>query len=166
MRVPAVTNSTPIIALAFLDQLDLLGKLFEKVYVPRQVYNEVAADTENRIGADGLKKQIHEDRIVLYDIMDNNFVELMVGRLHKGELSVMIAAKELGITYVLMDDVSARKIAESYSLVPIGTVGILKLAKMKGLLSEVKSLLDKLVDNNFRISLKLYNEILKDVNEL
>jgi len=90
----------------------------------------------------------------------------MVGRLHKGELSVMIAAKELGITYVLMDDVSARKIAESYSLVPIGTVGILKLAKMNGLLSEIKSLLDKLVDNNFRISLKLYNEILKDVNEL
>lgn len=166
MRVSVVTNSTPIIGLASLDQLDLLSKLFEKVYVTRQVYNEVTEDTGSWIGTDELKKQIHEGFIILYDILDNKFVELMFGRLHRGELSVMVAAKELGINYVLMDDASARKTAESFSLLPIGTVGILKLAKMKGLIPEVKPLLDKLIDNNFRISLKLYNEILKDVNEL
>jgi len=166
MKFPVVTNSTPIIGLASLDQLSLLSKLFEKVYVTRQVYNEVADDTGSRVGADGIKKQIQEGCIILYDIVDNRFVELMFGRLHRGELSVMVAAKELGIGYVLMDDASARKTAESFSLLPIGTVGILKLAKMKGLLSEIKPLLDKLMYNNFRISLKLYNEILKDVNEL
>ena len=66
----------------------------------------------------------------------------------------MVAAKELDISYVLMDDASARKTAESFSLVPIGTVGILKLAKIKGLIYEVKPYLDKLIENNFRISLK------------
>lgn len=166
MKVSAVTNSTPIIGLAVVGQLDLLGKLFEKVYVTRQVYNEVAGDTENRVGADYLKKQIQGGYVILYDISDNRFVELMFGRLHRGELSVMVAAKELGIGYVLMDDASARKTAESFSLVPIGTVGILRLAKMKGIIPEIKPLLDKLIENNFRISLKLYNEILKDVNEL
>lgn len=166
MRVSIITNSTPIICLAYLDQLDLLGKLFEKVYVTRQVYDEVIGDDNNRVGADDLKKRIEEGFIVLYDILDNEFIELMYGRLHKGELSVMVAAKELRISYVLMDDTSARKTAESFSLVPIGTVGILKLAKTKGLIAGVKPLLDKLIGNNFRISLKLYNEILKDVNEL
>ena len=166
MRFSVVTNSTPIIAFASLGQLDVLSKLFEKVYVTRQVYNEIAEDTENRVGSDGLKKQIQGGCIIPYDIIDNKFVELMFGRLHRGELSVMVAAKELGINYVLMDDASARKTAESFSLVPIGTVGILKMAKIKKFLPEIKPLLDKLMDNNFRISLKLYNEILKDVNEL
>lgn len=166
MKVSVVTNSTPIIGLASIDQLDLLSRLFEKVYVTREVYNEVAGDTENRVGADGLKRQIQEGCIILYDIIDNKFVELMFGRLHRGELSVMVAAKELGISFVLMDDASARKTAESFSLVPIGIVGILKLAKMNGFLLEIKHLLDKLMENNFRISLKLYNEILKDVKEL
>ena len=78
----------------------------------------------------------------------------------------MVAAKELGIRFVLMDDASARKTAESFSLVPIGTVGILKMAKMKGFIPEIKPLLDRLIENNFRMSLKLYNEILKDVDEL
>lgn len=166
MKVTVVSNSTPIISLASLSQLSLLQKLFEKVYVTSQVYVEVVGEVESRIGTGELKKQIHEGAIILYDILDNKFVELMYGRLHKGELSVMVAAKELGISYVLMDDASARKTAESFSLVPIGTVGILKLAKMKGLIPELKPLIDKLIDNNFRISLKLYNEILKDINEL
>jgi len=134
--------------------------------VTRQVYDEVIGDTGNRIGANELKKRVQEGFIVQYNILDNKFIELMYGRLHRGELSVMVAAKELGIRYVLMDDASARKTAESFSLVPIGTVGMIKLAKIKGLIHEVKPLLDKLIDNNFRISLKLYNEVLKSVNEL
>lgn len=166
MKVSVITNSTPIIAMAYLEQLDLLSKLFDKVYVTRQVYDEVITDSINRIGANELIRQVQEGFIIQYDILDKKFVELMYGRLHKGELSVMVAAKELGISYVLMDDGAARKTAESFNLVPIGTIGILKLAKTKKFISELKPLLNKLIDNNFRISLKLYNEILKDVSEL
>lgn len=50
--------------------------------------------------------------------------------------------------------------------IEFGIVGILKLAKIKGLIPEIKPFLDKLIDNNFRISLKLYNEILRETNEL
>ncbi|WP_407641835.1 DUF3368 domain-containing protein [Caldanaerobius fijiensis] len=40
-----------------------------------------------------------------------------------------------------------------------------KLAKIKGLIPEIKPFLDKMIDNNFRISLKLYKEI-RETNEL
>lgn len=166
MKVSVITNSTPIISLASLDQIDLLSKLFEKVYVTQQVYDEVVGDVENRVGADELKRQIKMSFIILYDILDKKFVEIMYGRLHGGELSVIVAAKELGTSYVLMDDASARKTAESFSLMPIGTIGILKLAKIEGYIMEIKPLMDKLIESDFRISLKLYNETLKDVNEL
>ncbi len=38
MRPSIVTNSTPIICLASLGQLDLLSELFEKVYVTQMKY--------------------------------------------------------------------------------------------------------------------------------
>lgn len=166
MKISVVSNATPLIALIFLNQLDLLNMLFDKTYIPKQVYEEVVGLDQNRAGAKELIKKIQEGGIFIYDIIDHRFVEMMLGRLHRGELSVVVAAKELGINYVLMDDASARKTAESFSLMPIGTVGILKMAKIKGLIPEIKPLLDKLIENNFRISLKLYNEILKDVSEL
>lgn len=166
MKVSVVSNATPLIALIFLDQLDLLAMLFDKTYLPKQVYEEVVGPDQNRDGAKELKKKIQEREIFIYDICDHRFVEMMLGRLHRGELSVMVAAKELGISFVLMDDASARKTAESFFLTPIGTVGVLKMAKIKGLIPEIKPLLDRLIENNFRISLKLYNEILKDVGEL
>ncbi len=166
MKVSVISNATPLIALNLLNQLDLLNMLFNKTYITKQVYEEVAGFEENRAGTEELRKKIQEDKILIYDIIDDKLIEMMLGRLHRGELSVMVAAKELGISYVLMDDASARKTAESFSLTPIGTAGILKMAKIKGLIPELKSLLDKLIENNFRISLKLYNEILKDVGEL
>lgn len=166
MKFSVVSNATPLIALLSLNQLDLLNKLFDKTYITKQVYEEVVGIAQDRAGANELRKKMQEGKISIYDISDYRFVEMMLGRLHRGELSVMVAAKELEISFVLMDDASARKTAESFSLAPIGTVGILKMAKIKELIPEIKPLLDKLIENNFRISLKLYNDILKDVNEL
>ena len=166
MKASVISNATPLIVLIFLNKLDLLNMLFDKAYIPIQVYEEVVGLDQNRAGVKELRKKIQEGEILIYDIIDHRFVEMMLGRLHRGELSVMVAAKELGIRFVLMDDASARKTAESFSLVPIGTVGILKMAKMKGFIPEIKPLLDRLIENNFRMSLKLYNEILKDVDEL
>ena len=165
MEISVVSNATPIIELAFLGKLDLLNKLFEKVYTTKQVYKEVTAGSNKKIGNTELNECIKQGSILLYDIINPQFIDLMYGRLHKGELSVIIAAKELELDYVLMDDASGRKMAEETNLIPIGTLGILKLAKIQGYLPKIKPFMDKLIENNFRISLKLYNEILKDVNE-
>lgn len=50
----------------------------------------------------------------------------------------MIAAKELGIQDVILDDLSARKLAETFLLQPVGTLGMLLLAKEENVLSEIK----------------------------
>ncbi len=166
MRITVISNSTPIIELTLLGKLELLNELFEKVYVTRQVYEEIVTGEKKNTGAMELKECIENGNIIMYNIVNNKFVDLMYGRLHKGELSVIVAAKELKTNYVLMDDASGRKMADEINLVPIGTVGILKLAKNKGYIPKIKPLIDKMIENNFRISLKLYNEILKDTNEV
>jgi predicted nucleic acid-binding protein len=100
MKVSIVSNATPLIALVSLNQLNLLNMLFDKIYIPKQVYEEVVGSDENRIGSKELKKKIQEGELLRYDIRDYKFVEMMLGRLHRGELAVMVAAKELRINYV------------------------------------------------------------------
>lgn len=89
----------------------------------------------------------------------------MYGRLHKGELEVMIAAKELKINRVIIDDRPARNFSETMLLKSIGLIGILLTAKKLGLISEVKKYLDILIQEGYRISKKLYLEGLKSAGE-
>lgn len=86
MKVSVVSNATPLIALVFLNQIDLLKKLFDKTYITKQVYDEVVGLDQNRAGAEELRKRIQEGEILIYDICDDKSVQIMLGRLHRGEL--------------------------------------------------------------------------------
>jgi len=61
-------------------------------------------------------------------------VEGAVGRLHRGELEVMVLAQELGADLVVMDDLLARRKAQRLGLRVVGTVGVLLLAHQQGAL--------------------------------
>jgi predicted nucleic acid-binding protein len=98
-------------------------------------------------------------------VQNTAFVEQMYGRLHKGELEVMVAAKELKINRVIIDDRPARNFSETMLLKSIGLIGILIVAKKLGLISEVKKYLDVLIQEEYRISKKLYLEGLKSAGE-
>jgi predicted nucleic acid-binding protein len=76
------------------------------------------------------------------------FVQGAIGRLHRGELEAMVIALEQGIDLVVMDDLLARRKAVRLGLRPIGTVGVLLIARKRGLISaeEVISALDELVE--------------------
>jgi len=87
------------------------------------------------------------------------------GRLHRGELEVIIGAKESKVDIVIIDEKSARNFAETLLLKPLGTFGILKLAKQRGIIDNIKPYIDTLVKSNYRISKKLYLEILNESGE-
>ncbi|WP_204377954.1 DUF3368 domain-containing protein [Clostridium ljungdahlii] len=93
-------------------------------------------------------------------------MEQLYGRLHRGELEVMAAAKELKIKRVIIDDRSARHFAETMLLRSIGLMGILLLAKEYKKIESVKKYLDILIEKGFRMSVKLYNQILKSAGEI
>ena len=87
---------------------------------------------------------------------DELFVNRFMGKLHIGELEVIAGAKELNLDYLLIDEKSARRLAEALMLEPTGLLGILKFAKLSGAIEELKPYLDGLIKNNYRISKKLY----------
>lgn len=66
----------------------------------------------------------------------------------------------------MIDEYWARKIAEYKGLKYTGTLGVLLKAKKKGLIKEIKSLLNELLNRGFWISTELYNAVLKEAGEL
>lgn len=66
---------------------------------------------------------------------------------------------------LVIDERKARGIAKSMGINITGTLGILVDAKRQNRIEKLKPLLDGLISNNIRISEKLYNDVLKLVNE-
>lgn len=160
-----ICNSSPIIGLSAINRLNLLWLLFDRVIIPNEVYSEVENAKTNKIGMEELKQAVEEKHIEIYHIKNNELVNQLYGRLHTGELEVIVSAKELKISHVIIDDRSARIMANSMCLKTLGIMGILLIAKEKGYIPEVKKEIDCLIKNGYRISLKLYHEVLKKAGE-
>jgi len=44
----AVCNASPIIGLSIIGKVDLLWKIFDEVFIPEEVYNEVVSNNKYR----------------------------------------------------------------------------------------------------------------------
>jgi len=75
-------------------------------------------------------------------------------------------AEEIEADAVLIDDLKGRKTAMLRELTVIGTIGVLLDAKERGLVDDVKPLLDELIRKKIRISRELYNHALELAQEL
>ncbi|RLF88254.1 hypothetical protein DRN82_06615 [Thermococci archaeon] len=70
------------------------------------------------------------------------------------------------VDLVILDDKEARKIARKFELKVMGTLGVLLLAKERGLISQVKPYIEMLRKRGFRISDTLVRKILKSAGEI
>lgn len=87
-------------------------------------------------------------------------VKALYGKLHYGELEVIVGAKELDISLAITDERAARRMASEFLVDTIGILGILSLAKQRGIISCIKTDLDRLRENDYRIAESLYQQIL------
>jgi len=94
-------------------------------------------------------------------------------QIHRGEATIIAIAREFKIIrkdpIAIIDDLVAREIARTLNIPVIGTVGILLRATKKALLTpnQFKNKLQMLVEETeFRMSVKLYSELLEKLKEL
>ncbi|MBI4778586.1 DUF3368 domain-containing protein, partial [Candidatus Desantisbacteria bacterium] len=142
-------NATPLIALAKIDKVDLLRELFEEIYIPEAVYDDVVTRGRNRSGTDEVK---NANWIKRKSVRNRMMVKLFLAELDRGEAEVLVLANEINADKVIIDERKGRNAAELAGLGIIGTVGIILLAKRQGKIRSVKELLDKLKDEDFRLS--------------
>ena len=154
-----VSDSSPLIALSAVDRLDLLQILFDTVIIPVSVRDEVMGMAA-KITVE-LPSFIHVEPVAAE--LPVRFLKL---NLHAGESEAIALALERGIKGIILDDKQAREIADELGLKVIGTLGLLILAKRKGLLSEVRPVIVKIIEGvNFRIAPSVLNRALSLIDE-
>ena len=96
---------------------------------------------------------------------DRTKVDYLRTDLDAGESEALVLAGELSADWILLDETKARLAAEFLKLNFIGTVGLLLLAKRKGMISPIRPLLDELRSKQVYISDKVYQAALNQAGE-
>ena len=158
-----VADAGPLIALGRLNRIALLPGIFTQVIVPQAVFEET---------------QFHPDlsdaRAIFTSRQRGEFIVAVASAgpgalppdddLGAGEAAAISLAVERGHG-VLIDDMHGRTVASTLKLKVIGTVGVLVLARQRGLIPRLKPLLENLVASGHHLSEALVQEALRRVGE-
>jgi predicted nucleic acid-binding protein len=155
-----VSDSSPLISFALLNKLTILDQLFDEIYIPFAVHNEICQ--QSKPYAKELKK-ISINRVK--KVRNQLAVQLLQKDLDLGEAEAIVLAKETNISDILIDEHKGRRIAKAHGLSPIGTIGVIIQAKREGIIRTIKPELDTLIANHLRISKSLYNRALELAGE-
>jgi predicted nucleic acid-binding protein len=159
---PIVCNTGPLIALSMAGHLDLLARLYHRVFVPEAVLREVVGAGTGRIGAAEVASAGWLERVS----GELPVEPLLAKELGPGESAVIAAAHHLGARLVLIDERRARRIAEqAYGLRVKGSAGILVAAKRAGLIPAVQPLLERMRAQGYYLSQRLIDRTLVEAGE-
>lgn len=116
-----IVNSTPLIVLSNINQLEILKNLYSEIYIPQAVYDEVTAKQDS--ACQQLKNNL--SWIHVCNIKNQNQKRMYQAKLHDGEVEVMILAQELPpADLVILDDNAAKKTAKFLGLKVTGSLGV------------------------------------------
>ncbi len=155
-----VSNSSVIIALARIGHLDLLQKLFRKVFVPKTVWKEITVESKP-----GSEEIARADFIRVDEAGDKRLVTLLEEFVDTGEAEAIVLSLERSADLLLVDDRDARNLAKKLGLQVMGTLGVVALAKYKGLIPEVRPIVYKLVKRGCWISSSILERFLRELGE-
>ncbi len=82
-----------------------------------------------------------------------------------GERAAIALAFELSADFIALDDLSARVAATEFDLTVIGSLGLLVRAKERGLISEVRPLMEGMISHGLYASDELRRLILSVAGE-
>jgi predicted nucleic acid-binding protein len=150
----AVVNATPLIALSVTGHLDLLEQLFELVYLPHSVYEEVVDRGRDRPGSLVVQQA---DWLNIQQPSQTSPIPVALMGLDIGEQDVILLGQELNADWLIIDERLGRKIAQAMNFRVKGTLGILLVARQRGLISaaEAKQAVQQLHQSSVRISPRL-----------
>lgn len=156
-----VGDSSPLIALSIIQQLELLPKLYQRVVIPHKVWEEI---TINGAGLPGALAISQLDWLIIEKPAQELLTPLSI-LLDPGEAEAIALAMSLPESTVLLDDAQARRVAERFGVNRIGTLGVLRRAKKAGLVDVIKPYILQLQKSGIYIRQSLVDAVLHDVGE-
>ena len=120
-----VSDSSPLIALARIGQLNLLAKLYRRILIPPEVGHEVTVAGQGLPGA-GQVRGAAWIEVAAPRVAADPVVERGCRALGAGERGAILLAKATNADLTLLDESKARRIARDAGLSVVGCIGLLK----------------------------------------
>ncbi|MBD1387743.1 DUF3368 domain-containing protein [Mucilaginibacter rigui] len=132
-----ITDSSCFILLDKIDGLNILKDLYGQVITTP----EIAAEYGKRL-PQWVNVIAVDNRDLLYTYAE--IVDI-------GEASAIALAQEVSSPSLILDDLKGRKLAEQLQLAYTGTIGVLILARTRGVITQLKPYFEKIKGTDFRI---------------
>ena len=151
MRI--VSNTSPIVALAHLGELDLPRKIFDSaILIPPAIAHELAG-------------RVLPEWFEVRELRQPLSARALEAFLGAGESEALALALEVEADLVLLDDKAARRLASQLRLTVVGTLGLLLKAKEAAWIPSIRPKLEALRSLPFHISSHLQENILTQARE-
>lgn len=156
-----IVNASPLIVLSKVGHFELIRLGVDSVLVPEAVLDEVAA-----LGPLDPTLQAVRNATWLQVLAAPAIpLEIARHRLGTGESSVIALALSTRGAQALLDDLAARKCAESLGVPTRGTISLLAEAKSAGVIPAIRPILDRLRSSGMYLSDGLVRKVLLAAGE-
>jgi predicted nucleic acid-binding protein len=135
---------------------ELFNELYGHITVPEAVKNELK---EGQTQGEDVPQLERYPWVKIKSVSMPKYLQL-IADLGPGESEVLALATNHPTALLVLDDKLARRIADMQGFRLTGTAGVLLRAKRKGLISELKPVIKKLLNLDFRLKPELVKEIL------
>lgn len=146
-----ISDTSCLIILTNIGELDLLFKVYGEVITTQEVADEFGEALPKWIKLQSPTNRLLQQTLELH--------------LDKGESSAIALALESPNSTLILDDQKARKTAIKLGLEITGTLGVIIKAKKQGIIPSIKPILSELQKTDFRLSVEIQNEALKQAIE-
>lgn len=157
-----VADTGPLNYLILIEAIDVLPKLFEKIFVPAAVQDELAhPDAPAAVRAWIARVPAWLDVRSNPDLHTENAIGMA---LDEGERAAIVLAINIGAELILMDDRAGVMVAYQQGLAVTGTLGVLDLAARRGLI-DLAAAFGRLKATNFRYRPEIMDALLVQLPE-
>lgn len=156
-----IVNASPLIFLGKVGRLSLLSDLADQILIPERVVEEVGAQVD---GERSLTEIAAFDRCRIVPSVEVP-LEIEAWDLGPGESQVLALSISATGSRAVLDDLAARRCAQSFGLPIIGTLGVVLRASRLGRVPAARPLVDDLRRNGLYVSDLLVESALARLGE-
>jgi predicted nucleic acid-binding protein len=158
-----VSNTSQIINLACISRLDWLPMLYGEIVIPPAVFHEIAVAVPSAPSALEVRTAAW---VRQHPVNNPPLVASLRLELDPGEAEAIALAMEEDAKLLLIDERRGRLVAQRLGLSVTGLIGVLLLARKRGLVDSIRPSLDDLRRvAGFWISDALYRRVLQESGE-
>lgn len=152
MQKLIIADTSCLILLDNLDELEILYKLYREIHITSVIAEEYGSEIPKWI------KVLNPE--------NGEYQKILATNVDPGEASAIALGLEMQPCTLILDDNKARTLAKQLGLRFTGTMGVLLEAKQQGLILSMNEVLEKIRTTNFRLSKEIENKILQKAGEI